>query len=210
MSCVYKIYLRVGGGWSVEGRDNVPLAGPVILVPNHVSLLDPPLVGVTSPCRPYIMAKAELFHGIAGWAIERMGSFPVKRGGGDRRALRQARALLADGQVLLLFPEGTRSRDGELGPPEPGVALLAHAAKAAVVPVFIGGTETAFSKTCPGFGWASPTIRYGKPLDFEDEYARKADRDTLEGIAAAIMTAIGALRPASTARPAGSNEPAAP
>lgn len=75
MSQVYMAYLRLGGGWKVTGTENVPLTGPVILAPNHVSLLDPPLVGVTCGRRPFIMAKAELFRGVVGWAISRMGSF---------------------------------------------------------------------------------------------------------------------------------------
>ncbi|HEX8463553.1 MAG TPA: lysophospholipid acyltransferase family protein, partial [Abditibacterium sp.] len=79
MSAVFRTYLRLGG-WKVVGRENIPSSGPVILAPNHQSLLDPPLVGVSCGRWPFIMAKAELFHGIVGWAIEQMGTFPVKRG----------------------------------------------------------------------------------------------------------------------------------
>ena len=193
MSFVYKTYLRLGGGWKVVGLENVPRTGAVILAPNHVSLLDPPLVGVTAGRRPFIMAKAELFHGIMGWGVQRMGSFPVKRGGADRAALKRARHLLASGEALLVFPEGTRSLDGRLGQPETGVAMLAHGAKAPIVPVYIAGTEVAFSKSRPGFHLASPEIRYGKILRFEAEYARKADRETLEFIARQIMEAIAEL-----------------
>ena len=193
MSFVYKTYLRLGGGWRVVGIENVPRTGAVILAPNHVSLLDPPLVGVTAGRRPFIMAKAELFHGIMGWGVQRMGSFPVKRGGADRTALKRARQLLAKGEALLVFPEGTRSPDGRLGPPEPGVAMLAHGAKAPIVPVYIAGTDVAFSKAHRGWHLASPEIRYGKILRFEEEYARKADRETLEAITRQIMEAIAEL-----------------
>ena len=206
MSFVYKTYLRLGGGWRVVGLENVPRTGGVILAPNHVSLLDPPLVGVTAGRRPFIMAKAELFHGIMGWGVQRMGSFPVKRGGADRAALKRARQLLASGEALLVFPEGTRSPDGKLGPPEPGVAMLAHGAKAPIVPVYIAGTEVAFSKSRPGFHWASPEIRYGKILRFEAEYARKADRETLDAITRRIMEAIaelGQVDPPGPASPPG-------
>ena len=192
MSWVFRAYLRVGG-FEVVGRENIPASGPVILAPNHVSLLDPPFVGVTCGRKPFIMAKEELFSGIQGWAIQRMGSFPVRRGGGDRAALRRAKNLLSKGELLLIFPEGTRSRTGELGPPEPGVAMLAHMNKAPVIPVFISGTEKAFSPRGKGFRFVKAKIVYGKPLLFEAEYAHKADRETLEQIGARIMDEIGKL-----------------
>ena len=195
LSVVYKIYFRLGG-WGVYGRENVPKAGAVILAPNHVSLLDPPLVGVSGGRKPYIMAKAELFHGIVGWAIERMGTFPVRRGVVDRAAIKQARQVLAQGHALLIFPEGTRSRNGELGPPEHGVALLAHSAKVPVVPIFIRGTEKALAPNSRGFRLVRAEIHFGKPLQFEAEYARKGDRATLECIAEQIMDEIAALRDA--------------
>ena len=193
LSAVYKAYLRFGG-WQVYGRENVPRTGAVILAPNHVSLLDPPLVGVSGGRKPYIMAKAELFHGIVGWAIERMGTFPVRRGVVDRAAIKRARQVLAEGHALLIFPEGTRSRTGELGPPEHGVAMLAHGAKVPVVPIFIRGTEKALSPRSRGFRLVQAEIHFGKPLFFEAEYARKGDRATLESIGEQIMREIAALR----------------
>lgn len=193
MSEVFKAYLRLGG-WTVVGRENVPKTGPVILAPNHVSLLDPPLVGVSCGRYPFIMAKAELFHGIVGWAIEQMGSFPVKRGSADRTAFKRARQVLRDGHPLLIFPEGTRTRTGELGPSEVGVAMLAHANKVPVVPIYISGTERAFSPRRPGFRLVRARIHFGRPLRFEAEYARKGDRETLEAIGAGIMAEITQLR----------------
>lgn len=193
MSAVFRLYLRIGG-WKVVGRENIPVTGPVILAPNHVSLLDPPLVGVSCGRWPFIMAKAELFKGIVGWAIEQMGSFPVKRGTADRSAFKRAKQILSDGKPLLIFPEGTRSRNGELGPAETGVAMLAHMNKAPVVPVYISGTENAFSPRRPGFRFVRARIHFGKPLLFEEEYAKKGDRETLEAIGDRIMSEIAALK----------------
>ena len=193
MSEVFKVYLRLGG-WQVVGRENIPSSGPVILAPNHASLLDPPLVGVSCGRWPFIMAKAELFKGIVGWGIEQMGSFPVKRGSADRAAFKTAKRILGEGHPLLIFPEGTRTRTGQLGPAEAGLAMLAHSNKAPVVPVYIAGTGNAFSPRRGGFRLVKARIEFGKPLYFEAEYAKKADRETLNAIGERIMSEIAALR----------------
>ena len=192
MTALYKAYLRLGRS-RVRGRRNVPQSGPVILAPNHVSDLDPPLVGVSCGRWPYTMAKAELFKGAFGWVIEQMGTFPVHRGEADRRALRTARRLLGDGQAIIIFPEGTRSRDGNLQAPEIGVALLAHGAKAAIVPIFVGGTERALSPMNPKFKIVRTEIRIGKPLQLDDLYAQRASRAVLEEIGRRWQTATSEL-----------------
>lgn len=199
MSAVFKVYLRFGG-WQVVGRENIPKSGAVILAPNHQSLLDPPLVGVSCGRWPFIMAKAELFSGIVGWAIEQMGSFPVKRGVADRYAFKTAKRLLGEGKPLLIFPEGTRTRTGELGLAESGVAMLAHSNRAPVVPIWISGTEKAFSPRRKGFRFVKATIVFGAAIDFSDEYARKGDRETLERIGTRIMSEIADLRDAHHAK----------
>jgi 1-acyl-sn-glycerol-3-phosphate acyltransferase len=193
MSAVFKVYLRIGG-WKVVGRENIPATGPVIFAPNHASLLDPPLVGVSCGRWPFIMAKAELFRGIVGWAIEQMGSFPVKRGSADRYAFKQAKRILGEGKPLLIFPEGTRTRTGEFGKAEAGLAMLAHSNKAPIVPIFISGTERAFSPRRGGFHFVKARIEFGKPLYFEEEYARRGDRDTLDIIGGRVMSEITAMR----------------
>lgn len=192
MSAVFKVYLSIGG-WRVEGQGNVPKSGAVILAPNHVSLLDPPLVGVSCGRWPFIMAKAELFSGIVGWAIEQMGSFPVRRGGADRAAFKRARKVLEEGKPLLVFPEGTRSRSGELGRAEPGLLMIAHAAKCPVVPVLIRGTERAFSPRRPGFRFVRARIIFGKPIDFSDEFAQKGGREVFERMGEKLMREIEEL-----------------
>ena len=193
MSLVFKVYLSIGG-WRVNGQNNVPKSGPVILAPNHASLLDPPLVGVSCGRPPFIMAKAELFKGIVGWAIEQMGSFPVRRGGADRRAFKQARVTLEAGQPLLVFPEGTRTRTGALAKAEPGLLMIAHAAKCPVVPVHIRGTERAFSPRRPGFRFVRARITFGKPIDFSKEYEQKGGRELFEAMGEKLMHEIEALR----------------
>ena len=199
MSAVFRAYLRIGG-WKIVGRENIPKSGAVIFAPNHQSLLDPPLVGVSCGRWPFIMAKAELFSGVVGWAIEQMGSFPVKRGVADRYAFKTAKKILGEGKPLLIFPEGTRTRTGELGAAEAGVAMLAHSNKVSVVPIYISGTEKAFSPRRKGFRFVKATIVFGAPIDFSDEYARKGDRETLEAIGKRIMSEIAALRVRETSQ----------
>jgi 1-acyl-sn-glycerol-3-phosphate acyltransferase len=195
----YGLLFRLGG-LKVHGLENVPMEGPVIITPNHASLFDPPLVGCTVPRMVTTMGKAELFEKktfglkILGWIIRRMGSFPVKRGAPDRRAIRFAMRVLQSGEALVIFPEGTRTRNGELGPPEPGVALIAHSTKAPVVPMYLKGTGAALSPLQPKFRLIHPEVYFGKPLRFEEEYARKGDRATLEAIGERIMQEIATLK----------------
>ncbi|HVF09739.1 MAG TPA: lysophospholipid acyltransferase family protein [Abditibacteriaceae bacterium] len=195
----YGLFFRLNG-LKVYGRENVPREGPFILAPNHVSLFDPPLVGVASPRLVTTMGKAELFEKktcglkILGFIIRRMGTFPVHRGKPDRRALRRAAQVLKAGGGLVIFPEGTRTTDGRLGPPELGIALIAHSAKAPVVPMYLKGTDRAFSKLHPGFRLIKPEAWFGPPLRFEEEYAQRGDRQTLHAISNRIMAEIARLR----------------
>lgn len=192
MTALYKGYLRLGRS-RVTGRRNVPQSGPVILAPNHVSNLDPPITGVSCGRWPYTMAKAELFQGAFGWVIEQMGTFPVHRGEADRRALKLARQLLKQGEAIIIFPEGTRSPDGQLQTPEIGVAMLAHQSRAAIVPIFLGGTDQTMSALHPKFKIVRTEIRIGKPLELDDLYARRANRETLEEIGRRWKNAVAEL-----------------
>lgn len=198
MTWLFRVWFRVGG-WRVEGRDNVPRSGPVILAPNHVSLFDPPLVGCASPRRVTTMGKAELFDvrwfgvKIFPWWIQRMATFPVKRGSSDRRALRRAIKTLENGEALVIFPEGTRTRTGELGEGEIGLAMIAHAAKAPIVPMFLHGTHNSLSPLRGGLRLFRAHVTFGEPLYFAEEYARKADRETLQHISTRVMEEIARL-----------------
>jgi 1-acyl-sn-glycerol-3-phosphate acyltransferase len=104
-----------------------------------------------------------------------------------------AMRVLQNGEALVIFPEGTRTRSGELGPAEPGVALIAHSTKAPVVPMYLQGTQAALSPLQPRFRLIHPAVYFGKPLHFEEEYGHKADRETLEAIGARIMNEIARL-----------------
>ncbi len=136
------LFLRFFCRWEVRGRENFPREGPVIIIANHISYLDPVAVGVATPRTVRFMAKEELFHiPVLKWIIRGLHAFPVRRGHSDRAALKAALEVLHNGQVLGIFPEGTRAHDGRLLPFQHGAALLALKTGAPLVPVAIKNTN---------------------------------------------------------------------
>ncbi len=128
--------------WQVLGRGNIPAEGPLIVVANHLSLADPPVLSVSIDRTMVFMAKRQLFRfWPISYFVRSFGAFPVNRGHLDRKALRQARAVLERGLALIMFPEGMRSRRRKLKEAFPGVALIALQSGALVLPVAITGTE---------------------------------------------------------------------
>lgn len=126
----------------VRGKENIPSQGPLLIVANHLNLVDPPILGVRLNRKVVIMAKEELFRSpLSGYFMRGLGSFPVHRGRLDRKALRQAVQALAQGQALVMFPEGMRSRGGRLQRAFPGSALIARRSGAPILPIGITGTE---------------------------------------------------------------------
>src|SRR5690554_3147853 len=112
----FRVYFRIFRNWQISGRTNIPAEGPLIIMANHVSYLDPPLVGCILNRRVNFMAKEELFRNpIAGWALKKVGAFSVKRGRADRKAIKKAFSVLEEEGVLGIFPEGTRHRPDKPG-----------------------------------------------------------------------------------------------
>jgi 1-acyl-sn-glycerol-3-phosphate acyltransferase len=128
--------------WRVEGKENIPRTGPLLVVVNHINLADPPIIA-TSLRRPtFFMAKDDLWRsGFSRWVVSNFGAFPVRRGAADRGALRQTCEIMSRGSVVVIFPEATRSRDHRLQPAYPGAAMVARLSGAPVLPVGLTGTE---------------------------------------------------------------------
>ncbi|HEY5262422.1 MAG TPA: lysophospholipid acyltransferase family protein [Solirubrobacteraceae bacterium] len=147
------------------GREHIPSTGPVLLAANHRSFLDPFVIGTLTRRPVYYMAKRELFeHRWQAWLLNSLGAFPVDRGGGDEHAMSTARTILERGDCVVVFPEGTRVRQGPLGAPHRGVGRLALQTGARVIPVAVMGTEDVRR------GWRirprKVTLRCGRPLGF--------------------------------------------
>jgi len=182
-------YLRL----KVRGRENVPRKGPLIVASNHISYLDPPVIGAAVPRILHYMAKSELFRiPVFNGLIRFLNAYPVRRGKPDRRALKYTLDLLMMGEAVLTFPEGTRSRDGRLRPPEPGTGFIALMSRAPVLPVGVVGTDKALPQGCPFLLPRRVEVRIGKPLTFPDLYG-KPSREGAEEASWRIMEAIARL-----------------
>ncbi|OGW62883.1 MAG: hypothetical protein A2V83_08325 [Nitrospirae bacterium RBG_16_64_22] len=181
----------------VRGRENIPDAGGAIIAANHASYLDPPLVGVSMGRQLRYMAAEELFRvPVFGPLIRSVGSFPVKRGEDDRSALREAVRQLKQGHLLLVFPEGTRSFDGELGEGKAGIGFIALHAGVPVVPAFVQGAHDALPR---GRWWVKPaqvTVRFGPPIPPPEGPVPRGEaaRHAYQAMADRVLEEIAKLR----------------
>jgi 1-acyl-sn-glycerol-3-phosphate acyltransferase len=133
---------RIFLGMRIQGLENVPASGGLLVVANHLHNADPVLISIAFPRPLHFMAKKELFGvPVIGWVISRVGSFPVDRGRADRTAIRRAQATLDQGIALGIFPEGTRSRTGRIERVHTGVGMLALRGNAPILPIAITGSE---------------------------------------------------------------------
>lgn len=172
---VLKPYFRI----ETIGIENIPKEGGVLLCTNHIDNLDPCVVGVTAPRPVHFMAKEELFSvPLLGKLVPHLNAFPVKRGMSDREALRKGLSVLKEGKVFGLFPEGTRSKDGELGKGLAGAGFFALRTDAKIIPCAIIGPYKSFRTL---------KVVYGKPIPMEELKSAKASaEETTEVIMSAI------------------------
>ena len=126
----------------VSGAEHIPGEGAVIVAPNHKNFLDAFFIGISTRRHVRFMAKVELFRGPLRWLFLRLGAFPVRRGEGDQAALETARAILAGGGLLVMFPEGTRVEGADaLGSPHHGAGRLVIETETPIIPAAITGTS---------------------------------------------------------------------
>lgn len=184
------------------GMEHVPSEGPVILASNHLSFLDPPLVGSCLPRGINYMARDTLFRfpGI-GALLRSWSAVPVDREGGGAAGLKAILDRLLAGGAIILFPEGTRSRTGELQPARSGVGLVILKSQAPVVPVRVFGTFEAYGRHRKIPLPKPVSVVYGKPIDFSDMRAEATTctkprlKQLYQEAADRVMQSIAALEP---------------
>ncbi|GAA0369579.1 lysophospholipid acyltransferase family protein [Bacillus horti] len=182
---LFRVFFRVFYRYQVIGREHIPAEGGTLLCCNHISNLDPPLLGSSIERKVRYMAKAELFKiPVLSFLIRSFGAFPVKRGGADRQVLKTSLALLKEGNVLGVFPEGTRSRTGELGKAFTGVGLFALKEECSVVPAAILGPYKLFKPI---------HVVIGKPIDMSDLRQEKVNSELAREATDRIMGHIEQL-----------------
>ncbi len=188
--------------WRVYHPERVPLSGPVILAANHASFIDPPFVGAGLTRDIHYLARESLFRFAAFGAILRaVNCVPVDRDGGGGAGLKAILDRLLDGAAIILFPEGTRTRDGELQPARSGIGLVVIKSTAPVVPVRVFGTYQAYGRHLNFPRPRSIAVKYGHPMLFEKlrADAKHCSKQRLKGIyrevADEIMRGIATLEP---------------
>ena len=182
VSGVFHLLYRI----RIEGKENIPTDGTYVVCSNHKSLMDPPMLGVCLPFPVRFMAKEELFRNkLFGGILRAVGAFPIKRGKSDVGALRSAMKMLANGENVAIFPEGTRSKGDTMRRGKQGAVLIASKAGVHILPVGIEGEYKLFHKL---------TFRIGKVVSLEDYFDRKINGDELQELTdKTIMPAIGEL-----------------
>ena len=189
-------FYRICFDFKFYGTENVPDgARGVILAPNHASFLDPPILGISLEKPIHYLAKEYLFKV---FALRRMlywlGALPIKSEADDFRSMRQILRALKEGKRLVIFPEGTRTLDGNFQEVEGGAGFLAVKSKAHVVPVYIEGTYAAFPKGVQWFRCRPVRIYFGKPFIPSEDAELMAEDDPYLAVSQRIMTEIKKIK----------------
>jgi 1-acyl-sn-glycerol-3-phosphate acyltransferase len=176
----------------IVGAENIPGTGGFILASNHISAVDPPFLGSSVSRELSFMAKKELFGVfVLGPLIKRLNAIPVDRGIFDRNALERSQRILSDGGGLIMFPEGTRSKTGQMGKGKPGIGMLARTAVVPIVPAYIHNSKI-FHKLL--FRGKRLVIGFAEPIPAEWVAGNSDDKEGYRAIAAEVMERIKKLR----------------
>jgi 1-acyl-sn-glycerol-3-phosphate acyltransferase len=185
-----KIFFR----FRILHRERMIQSGPVIMVSNHQSYFDPPLVGNASDRAVYILARRSLLNvPVLGWFLPKLNVIPVDQDGVDRSALKGIIRVLKRGEGALVFPEGARTMDGNLQPAQPGVGLIIARTLAPVVPVRIFGAHEALPRG-GGFHFHPITVVVGEPIYFSEADLQPRDKNLYARLTQRVMDAIAAIK----------------
>src|SRR5947208_6845767 len=190
---------RLGGRlffrFRVIHRERMLQCGPVILAMNHQSYLDPPLAGTACDRAIYFLARRTLLDvPVLGWFLPKLNVIPVNQESVDRRAIKAIIRVLQAGNGVLVFPEGSRTMDGNLQPGEPGLGLVIAKTLAPVVPMRIFGAREALPRGGGGLHFVPITIVIGEPIFFTAADLDSSGKDLYRRLSQSVMDAISALR----------------
>ncbi len=189
---ILRFIFHINGGLDVRGRENIPAEGGVIIASNHISYLDPPLLGAALPRRASYMARKGLFQiTLLGWFIKHY-AFPVDREKTLPSAIKEAVKRLKNGELLVIFPEGRRSETGKLLEGKRGVGMIAGISKVPIVPALIIGSNKALPYGARWIKRARISIIFGTPVDTST--VRAEGGSLYENITRRIMYSIGELK----------------
>ena len=201
MTLVYNIFYNLSKliarglfSFHVVHPERMVEEGSLILAVNHSSYFDPPLAGICSKRDVYYLARKSLMDWpFFGPLFPDMNVIPVERDGNDMSALREVIKKIREGNGVVLFPEGTRSKDGNLQPAKAGIGLIIAKTKAPVLPMRIFGAFEAFPKGSKGFRRTRITVVIGNPIRFTEEETSSNSRDNYQKLSDRVMNAIGTL-----------------
>jgi 1-acyl-sn-glycerol-3-phosphate acyltransferase len=190
-----KLFARVCFCLRVVHPERMVESGPLILAVNHSSFFDPPLAGICSRRGVYYLARKTLLQWpFFGPLFPAMNVIPVERDGNDMSALREVIKKIRDGNGVVLFPEGTRSKDGAIQPARAGIGFVIAKTGAPVLPMRIFGAHAAFPKGAKRLHFPQITVVIGEPIHFPPEEIASATRETYQALSDRVMAAISALR----------------
>lgn len=188
-----RMLARVFFGHKVIHAERLIEDGPALIVCNHVSYLDPPMVGIAFRKPIWFLARKTLFRGFGAWLYPRLQVIPVDQEVPDMTGLKNIIRLLQRGERVLLFPEGARSWDGQLQQGEPGVGLVAAKARVPVLPVRIFGAHEAMPRGATLPRPACVRVVVGEPLRFSEEELAGKGKELYARLSRRMMEAIDAI-----------------
>jgi len=190
-----KVFLKIFLKLKATGQHNLPRKGPYIVACNHVSYLDPPILGGSITPKARFLVQDTLFKkGLMGWWMRNNGCIPVKRGERDLKAMKRTLKFLGKGGVLAIFPEGTRSEDDSLKKAHAGMGFLAFKAQVPIIPAYIKGSIKALRKHSKSLTIHPVHIYFGPKIEPRSFSKREIPKERYEEIGKLVMSEIAKLK----------------
>ncbi|MDD5555903.1 MAG: lysophospholipid acyltransferase family protein, partial [bacterium] len=192
---LYRLFFATAFRWEVEGLEHIPATGGAVLAVNHASALDPPLAGAALRRKIWYVGRATLVRNrLVEFILACQHLIPITRGEADLGATKRIIRLIRSGNIVLMFPEGTRSEDGALGLAREGIGMFISRARTDVIPCYISGAWRALPKGCLLPRPRKIRVAYGPLIRYGDLERFPRDRGGYRLIGAVIMERIGALK----------------